>query len=105
LPWQKCCPPSVSKTRLVNRLKKHTYECETCKYKWSVVEANNCGDGKTGDGKTGDGKTGDGKAGEPSVASPPAESAKDKPDEKFEESVVPEAPKVKGAFLRPWRSR
>lgn len=38
-PWQKCCPPGKSKTRLVTVLKKHSYECENCAYKWSVQKA------------------------------------------------------------------
>jgi hypothetical protein len=94
LPWQKNCPPSVSKTRLVNRLQRYTYECEVCKYKWSVVETNNCGD-------------------QPAAAEAPTDAQKpeaeeaetSKPKVKFDEADVPEAPKVKGAFLRPWRSR
>ena len=36
MPWQKCCPPGTSKSRLVTVLKKHTYECESCSYKWSI---------------------------------------------------------------------
>ncbi|MFK7765976.1 MAG: hypothetical protein AB8B55_01955 [Mariniblastus sp.] len=39
LPWQKCCPPGQSrKTRTINVLKKHTYECPSCSYKWSLQE-------------------------------------------------------------------
>lgn len=38
LPWQKCCPPGKSKTRLVTRLKTEKYECPHCAYKWSLVE-------------------------------------------------------------------
>lgn len=38
LPWQACCPPTTSRTRTVNRLKTHTYECPECSYKWSVVK-------------------------------------------------------------------
>ena len=34
LPWQKC-QPTCSKTRVVNVLKKHKYECPKCEYKWS----------------------------------------------------------------------
>ena len=43
LPWQTCCPPSKSKTRLVTKLKTDKYECDSCTYKWSVEETNNCG--------------------------------------------------------------
>ena len=38
LPWQKCCPPGKSKTRLVTKLKTEKYECPHCAYKWSLVE-------------------------------------------------------------------
>lgn len=93
LPWQKCCPPSVSKTRLVNRLKKHKYECETCKYKWSVVESDNCCTAAAPTAPT---------VANPADAQPVEES---KPKVEFNETEVPAAPKVKGAFLRPWRTR
>jgi hypothetical protein len=36
MPWQACCPPSSSKTRSITVLKKHTYECPDCSYKWTV---------------------------------------------------------------------
>lgn len=39
LPWAKCCPPGLSrKTRTINVLKKHSYECPSCSYKWSLQE-------------------------------------------------------------------
>lgn len=38
LPWQKCCPDRASKTRTINVLKKHSYECPSCSYKWSLEE-------------------------------------------------------------------
>ena len=38
MPWMKCCPPGTSKTKTVKVLKKHTYECPTCSYKWTVQE-------------------------------------------------------------------
>ena len=38
LPWKKDCPPMTSKTKTINTLKKHTYECPSCEYKWSVVK-------------------------------------------------------------------
>ncbi len=40
LPWKKCCPPGVSKTKTVKVLKTHTYECPSCSYKWTVQEPN-----------------------------------------------------------------
>ncbi len=38
LPWQKCCPPGTSKSIVVTVLKKHSYKCKKCSYKWSVNE-------------------------------------------------------------------
>ena len=38
-PWQKCCPPGTSKTRIVNQLSVHKYECPSCSYQWKVEEA------------------------------------------------------------------
>jgi len=38
LPWKKCCPPGTSKTRTVNVLKVHKYECPNCSYKWKLQE-------------------------------------------------------------------
>lgn len=37
-PWQKCDGPLCGKTKTVTLLKKHSYECEACKYKWKLVE-------------------------------------------------------------------
>jgi hypothetical protein len=37
-PWQKCCPPGTSKSKVVTVLKKHSYKCKECSYKWSVNE-------------------------------------------------------------------
>jgi hypothetical protein len=42
LPWKKDCPPGISKTRTVTVLKKHSYECEQCGYKWSVLDPEVC---------------------------------------------------------------
>ena len=36
LPWKRNCPPTRSKVRTVNVLKKHKYKCPQCEYKWSV---------------------------------------------------------------------
>lgn len=38
MPWMKCCPPGTSKTRTINVLKTHKYECPNCSYKWSLQE-------------------------------------------------------------------
>ncbi len=38
MPWMKCCPPGTSKTRTINVLKKHSYECPNCSYKWTLQE-------------------------------------------------------------------
>lgn len=38
LPWQKCCPPTRAKVRVVNVLKSDSYECPTNKYSWNVYE-------------------------------------------------------------------
>lgn len=38
LPWKKNCPPTRSKVRTVNVLKKHKYKCPKCQYKWNVHE-------------------------------------------------------------------
>ncbi len=38
LPWKKSCPPKRSKVRVINVLKKDSYECPGCKYTWSVHE-------------------------------------------------------------------
>ena len=37
-PWQRDCPPGISKTKLVKVLSKHTYECPNCTYKWVLQE-------------------------------------------------------------------
>ena len=34
----KDCPPGISKTKTITVLKKHTYECPSCSYKWTVQE-------------------------------------------------------------------
>ena len=38
LPWKKNCPPTKSKVRTINVLKKHKYKVPKCEYKWSVHE-------------------------------------------------------------------
>lgn len=35
LPWQQCCPPTRAKSRVVNTLKLHAYQCPTCSYTWT----------------------------------------------------------------------
>jgi hypothetical protein len=37
LPWKNCAP-CTSKTRTVNRLKTHSYECPNCAYQWKLSE-------------------------------------------------------------------
>lgn len=38
MPWNKCDPPTTSKSKTIKVLKKETYECPTCSYKWSVAK-------------------------------------------------------------------
>lgn len=38
LPWKKCCPPTRTKVRTVNVLKKDKYKVPQCQYKWKVHE-------------------------------------------------------------------
>ena len=42
LPWMKC-KPTVSKTKVVNRLTSHQHTTKKCQYKWDVQEQNTCG--------------------------------------------------------------
>ena len=35
-PWQRDCPPTTSRTKTIKVLKKHSYECPSCTYKWTV---------------------------------------------------------------------
>ena len=44
-PWQKCCEPRCAKAKTVKVLKKHSYECPKCEYKWTPVP---CGNGCCG---------------------------------------------------------
>ena len=107
-PWQECCPPSKSKTRLVTKLKTVKSKVDSCSYKWSVEETNNCGSEPIAEAV--------------STTAAPAETAPvkdasseptkaEKSDVKsdveatIEENVVPPAPKVKGAFLRTFKRR
>ena len=101
-PWQECCPPSKSRTRLVNKLKTEKYEVDSCSYKWSVEETNNCGAEPAAEPAP---------AKDKSKQPAKAEKVDAKPDVKsdveatIEENVVPPAPAVKGAFLRTFRKR
>ncbi|MHB0955469.1 MAG: hypothetical protein ACYC0X_03730 [Pirellulaceae bacterium] len=36
-PWQDGCAPKCARVKYVNVLKKHEYECERCKYKFTPV--------------------------------------------------------------------
>lgn len=55
-PWQNCCAPKCARVKHVSVLKKHEYECEKCKYKFTpeclgcgcVVEKCTCGNGRGG---------------------------------------------------------
>ena len=97
LPWQKCCPPSKSRTRLVTKLKTEKYECDSCTYKWDVEETDNCGNPIAEPTKTADAPK------EPAKAKKP--DAKSDVEATIEENVVPPAPAAKGAFLRSLRKR
>jgi len=107
LPWQDCCPPSKSRTRLVTRLKTEKQEVESCSYKWKVVETNDCGPEAPADKMPAEAKhtqqTVEGTVEAEPVAEPPAKP--EVPKEVFEENVVPPAPKVTGAFLKAFRQR
>ena len=110
LPWQDCCPPSKSRTRLVTRLKTEKREVESCSYKWKVEETNDCGCEAPADAMPAEAKktkpteqTVEGSVEAEPVAEPPVKPEVSK--EAFEESVVPPAPKVKGAFLKAFRQR
>ena len=104
LPWQECCPPSKSRTRLVTKLKTEKYEVDSCSYKWSVEETDNCGAAPAADKSKEPAKT------EKTDSKSDAKSDS-KPDLKsdvqgtIEENVVPPAPPAKGAFLRSLRKR
>lgn len=112
LPWQDCCPPSKSKTRLVTRLKTKKNEVEACSYKWSVEETNHCGADAPANVTSEDVAP---EAAEPAeqtsegtVETNPVAEPAETPEavkEAFEENVVPPAPKVKGAFLKAFRQR
>lgn len=78
-PWQKCCPPGTSKTRLVTKLKVKKYKCPNCAYKWKVEEPTLA-------------KT------EPEVAPTEPESKLEPAPVEVNEDEVPEAPEIKGAF-------
>ena len=105
LPWQKCCPPSKSHTRIVTRLKTEKKEVESCSYKWTVDETNDCGCESSDLAEPT-------KAMEPEkmtevegTVEPAPASKPEAAKEAFEENVVPPAPKVKGAFLRAFQKR
>lgn len=112
LPWQDCCPPSKSRTRLVTRLKTEKKEVDSCSYKWSVEETNDCGCEAPADAAAEDAAPAEAQPAEQTVegtveGDPAAEPAPtpEGVKETFEENVVPPAPKVKGAFLKAFRQR
>ena len=97
-PWQKCCPPGTSKTKLVNKLKVHQFECPNCDYKWklnlpqkpqTMTPSGNSILGSFGDPKT-----------ESPEATPFSAPNETQPESKLDEGTVPKAPVVKGAFNR-----
>jgi len=42
LPWQKCCAPKCARIKYVHVVKKVTYECKKCKYKFEPVCCDAC---------------------------------------------------------------
>lgn len=84
MPWQDCCPPGTSKTRLVTKLKVHKYECPGCSYKWTLQKAEKAA------------------AAQPEMAPAPAQRAT---EPRQQEGEVPAAPTLKGAFRNWSRSR
>lgn len=80
-PWQECCPPGTAKTRLVNKLKVHKYECPGCSYKWTLQEPEK-------------------------ESTEPTEAKKDEPQQApTKEGDVPAAPAIKGAFRNLFQSK
>lgn len=51
LPWKKNCPPTRSKVRTVNVLKKEKYKSPKCEYKWSVHEPEDFEESEAGEKK------------------------------------------------------
>ena len=106
LPWQECCPPSKSRTRLVTKLKTEKYEVESCSYKWSVEETDNCGAQPAAKADPAADKSKEPAKAEKSDAKSDAKAdVKSDVEATIEENVVPPAPEVKGAFLRSFRKR
>ena len=103
LPWQKCCPPSKSRTRLVTKLKTEKYEVDSCSYKWSVEETDNCGCESSAASASAKQSPAAEKSSEPSKAK--KSDAKSDVEGTIEENVVPPAPAAKGAFMRVFKKR
>jgi len=38
MPWSRNCEPGCGKARKIKVLKKHSFECPTCKYSWEVCK-------------------------------------------------------------------
>lgn len=85
MPWQDCCPPGTSKTRLVTKLKVHKYECPGCSYKWTLQKPEKAT-----------------AAAQPEMAPNPTPRAA---EPRQPEGEVPAAPTLKGAFRNWSRSR
>ncbi|MEL7496782.1 MAG: hypothetical protein AAFN77_04185 [Planctomycetota bacterium] len=94
-PWQ-TCPPATSKTRLVTRLKVHTFECPNCAYKWKLQLPETGSTGPTPAIVPADSKSNSN--GQPNTI---LEGGADQVDE----NEVPKAPVLKGAFRKWTRNR
>ena len=93
LPWQRCCPPTRSKMRVVNTLTTDTKKVKVCDYKWSVHEPADEKGGATN---------------QPAIEVPDLEPAVEAVDETastvegaIEEAVEPVSPAVDAARLKP----
>lgn len=42
-PWEKCCAPKCARVKYVHVVKKETYECKKCHYKFEPVCCEPCG--------------------------------------------------------------
>lgn len=93
-PWQRDCPPGVSKTKLVTRLKVHEFECPNCSYKWKLDTPE-----KSQATSMTPSLFGNQESPTPSVA-PVQVPLTDQTEEQMDEGTVPKAPMIKGAFNR-----
>lgn len=105
LPWQKSCPPSKSRTRIVTRLKTEKKEVESCSYKWTVDETNDCGCESSDQAEPTKAQEAEKMIEVEGTVEPEPAVKPEAAKEAFEENIVPPAPKVKGAFLRAFQKR